>query len=215
MYKYQPLSFARAVWSPSLSLSRASLQHRKRGTCARRYLSDFSKRETNLNCRSQAIPTVVHFPWNALAFCLLSSTLFLSRASFVSFSPAVASSTSWFFVLTHRGSHRERPLRSSFFGERNAADEQRFAEGTRDLRGFRTWRDRRGAEMERILAVRAVKRKSKRQIPRSILVERETNPVADKITDESDTSGRKAVQSAFCFYAFFSASPRRSNEINA
>jgi len=37
----------------------------------------------------------------------------------------------WFFVL-NRGSHHER---SSFFGERNAADE-RFAEGTRDPRGF-------------------------------------------------------------------------------
>lgn len=128
VYLYQPL---RARHLISFSLSRET-QHRKHGTCARRYLSDFSKGEMNLNCRSQAIPTSFTFPETRL----LSVSLRLSSTRFFFF-PAMASSTSWFFVLIHRGSHRERPSRSSFFGERNAADEQRFAEGTRELRSVR------------------------------------------------------------------------------
>jgi len=86
--------------------------------------------------------------------------------------------------LSIRGSHRERPSRSSFFGERNAADEQRFAEGTRELRSVRLLDVKKltGSEdRARILVVRAVKGKSKRQIRQSILIERGSILIADQI----------------------------------
>ena len=95
LYEYQPL---RARHLISFSPSR-EIQHRKHGTCARRYLSDFSKGEMNLNCRSQAIPTSFTFPETRL----LSVSLRLSSTRFLRFFffPTMASSTSWFFVLIH------------------------------------------------------------------------------------------------------------------
>lgn len=181
-----------------------------RGMCARRYLFDFSKGETNLNCRSRAIPVPSFtFPETRLPSVPLRS-LFLSLPS--SFFP----SRCGFFhvvVLCTYPSRLTSRTSSLFFLLRRTQCGWRAAICGRDSRCFWTRRGRRGrAEIERILAGCAVKGKSKRQIRRSILVEREAIPFTDKITDESDTSGREAAQSAFCscvFLLYFHATAGR------
>lgn len=87
LHFFQPLSSRASrtipLWpSASFSFIPARFNVNVRETHARRYLSDFSKREANLNCRSRAIPNVVHFPWNALPL-LLSLPLFFPSTGFL------------------------------------------------------------------------------------------------------------------------------------